>query len=70
MTAATPAPCTRPGAHVVGRLASDELLPWTAVAQTGGHDGSFRRGFGLGQDGQTAFDAGLAVLQTTSLPRP
>ena len=72
MTAATPGPRPHPGADVVARLGSEAPRPWTAIAQTGIHDGSLRRGFDLGHDAeQTALDAGLAVLQTpSSLPRP
>lgn len=72
MTAAAAAPCTRPGVHVVAHPGSEAPRPWTAIARTGVHDGSLRRGFDLGHDAeQTALYAGLAVLQTpSSLPRP
>lgn len=61
MTAGAPGPCPHPGADVVARLGSEAPRLWTAIARTGVHDGSLRRGFDLGH----------AVLQTpSSLPRP
>ncbi|KAA1012697.1 hypothetical protein FVA95_27220 [Pseudonocardia sp. EV170527-09] len=71
MTAATPAPCTHPGADVVARLTSEAPRLWTAIARTGIHDGSLRRGFDLGHDAeQTSLDAAQTVQQTPSLPQP